>query len=177
MEYQPTHIIILVVEDDPLIRELLQNVLTDEGYQVIAATNGEEAITAIATVMPHLMTLDLDLLGISGEVMLKQLRRRDETRELPVAIISAKHPISKELRKLAQATITKPFNLDDLLAIIRKLIPHRHRSEPQQPPDYTQRHHTPQIHAQRGTLPPYHSDVMLKPLDLRRLGGFVAGTP
>jgi DNA-binding response OmpR family regulator len=73
--------------------------------------------------MPNLMTLDLDLLGISGEVMLKQLRQRDETRDLPVAIISAKHPISKELRKLAQATITKPFNLDDLLTIIKKLIP------------------------------------------------------
>ena len=123
MEHQPTHIIILVVEDDPLIRELLQNVLTDEGYQVIAATNGEEAITAIATVMPNLMTLDLDLPGISGEVLLKEVRQRDDTQELPVVIVSAKHPISQEIRKLAQAIVPKPFDIDEFLTVIRNIIP------------------------------------------------------
>ena len=119
----PSHIVILVVENNRLVRELLQDVLSDEGYQVIVATNSEEALTAIATIIPNLLTLELELPGISGEVMLKELRQRDDTRDLPVVIVSAKHPISKELRTLAQATITKPFDLDKFLAIIRKLIP------------------------------------------------------
>jgi DNA-binding response OmpR family regulator len=123
MEHQPTHVVILVVEDDPLVRELLQTVLTEEGYQVIAATNGEEALTTITTVYPNLMTLDLDLPGISGEVMLKELRQRDDTHELPVVIVSAKHPIPQEIRKLAQATVPKPFEIDKLLTVIRNIIP------------------------------------------------------
>jgi DNA-binding response OmpR family regulator len=123
MEHQPTHVVILVVEDDLLVRELLQTVLTEEGYQVIAAANGEEALTTITTVYPNLMTLDLDLPGISGEVMLKELRQRDDTHELPVVIVSAKHPISQEIRKLAQATVPKPFDIDKLLTVIRNIIP------------------------------------------------------
>jgi DNA-binding response OmpR family regulator len=122
-EHQSTHVIILVVEDDPLVRELLQTVLTEEGYQVIAASNGEEALTAITTIYPSLMTLDLDLPGISGELILKELRQRDDTHELPVVIVSAKHPIPQEIRKLAQATVPKPFDIDKLLTVIRDIIP------------------------------------------------------
>jgi DNA-binding response OmpR family regulator len=123
MEREPTHVVILVIEDDPLVRELLQNVLTEEGYQAIAATTGAEALTAMTTVMPHLITLDLDLPGITGDVILKELRQRDDTRDLPIVIISAKHPIPAEVRKLAQAVLPKPFDLDKLIATIEKLIP------------------------------------------------------
>ena len=122
MEQHAQHRIILVVEDDPRVCELLQDVLSDEGYTVIAATNGEEALATMATVQPRLITLDLDLPGISGELVLKELRQRDDTRELPIIIISAKHPIPTLVHTLAQAVVPKPFDIDTLISIIRNLI-------------------------------------------------------
>jgi DNA-binding response OmpR family regulator len=74
MMEEPTHVVILVVEDDPRVRELLTDVLSDEGYEVIAAANGDEALTTITTVWPALITLDLDLPGISGDLILQALR-------------------------------------------------------------------------------------------------------
>ena len=122
MEHQPTHVIILVVEDDLRVCELLHDVLTEEGYEVITAPTGEAALLTIATVRPNLITLDLDLPGISGETVLKELRQRDDARELPIVIVSAKHPIPAEVRKLAQAVVAKPFGLDELITTIRNLI-------------------------------------------------------
>jgi DNA-binding response OmpR family regulator len=55
--------------------------------------------------------------------MLKELRQRDDTHELLVVIVSAKHPISQEIRKLSQATVSKPFEIDKLLTVIRDIIP------------------------------------------------------
>ena len=117
------HVIILVVEDDPLIRTLLTDVLTDEGYTVVAAETGEQTLSAITTVWPRLITLDLDLPGISGELILDQLRRRDETRALPVVVVTATEPIPASVRRLAQAIVPKPFDIDKLLTVIRKLVP------------------------------------------------------
>jgi DNA-binding response OmpR family regulator len=122
MEQHPQHSIILVVDDDPCVCALLQDVLSDEGYAVIVATNGEEALATLTTVRPHLMTLDLDLPGIMGELVLKELRQRDDTRELPIVIISANHSISAAVRTLAQAVVPKPFDIDTLISIIRNLI-------------------------------------------------------
>jgi two-component system, OmpR family, phosphate regulon response regulator PhoB len=119
MEAPSERVVILVVEDDPLARELLANVLTDEGYDVTAAETGEQALTTLGTVWPALITLDLDLPGIAGDVILAELRRRDETRTLPVIVVSAKHPIPRDVRELAQSVVPKPFDIDELLSVIR----------------------------------------------------------
>jgi DNA-binding response OmpR family regulator len=103
--------------------DLLQNVLTDEGYDVMAAQTGEQALTTVGTVWPALITLDLDLPGITGDMILAELRRRDETRALPVIIVSAKHPIPRDVRELADAIVPKPFDVDELLNVIRGLVP------------------------------------------------------
>jgi two-component system phosphate regulon response regulator PhoB len=97
-EVAPDRAVILVVEDDPLARDLLRIVLTDEGYDVMAAENGAQALAAIGTIWPDLLALDLDLPGVAGDVILAELRRRDETRELPVVIVSAKYPIPLDVR-------------------------------------------------------------------------------
>jgi two-component system phosphate regulon response regulator PhoB len=123
MTEQATRVVILVVEDDPRVRDLLLDVLTDEGYDVIATANGDEALTTITTVWPNLITLDLDLPGVSGAMILHALRERDETRALPVVIVSAKQRIPTDVRELAQAVIPKPFELDELLTIIKGFVP------------------------------------------------------
>jgi DNA-binding response OmpR family regulator len=116
-------VVILVVEDDPHVRELLAEVLSDEGYDVITAANGDEALTTITTVWPQLITLDLDLPGLSGALILQAMRQRDNTDTLPVVIVSAKHPIPAEVRNMAQAVIPKPFELEELLTIIKSFVP------------------------------------------------------
>jgi two-component system, OmpR family, phosphate regulon response regulator PhoB len=123
MTEESTRAVVLVVEDDPRVRELLTEVLSDEGYDVIPAANGEEALTTVTTVWPSLITLDLDLPGISGATILQALREQHETRELPVVIVSAKSHIAANVRELAQAVVSKPFELDDLIAIIRSFVP------------------------------------------------------
>jgi len=115
-------VVILVVEDDPRVRELLLDVLTEEGYDVIPAANGDEALMTITTVWPQLITLDLDLPGINGGLILQALRQRDDTRALPVVIVSAKHEIPAGVRELAQAVISKPFELDDLIATVKAFV-------------------------------------------------------
>jgi two-component system, OmpR family, phosphate regulon response regulator PhoB len=123
MTEESTRVVILVVEDDPRVRELLVEVLSDEGYDVIPAANGDEALTTITTVWPALITLDLDLPGVSGAMILQTLRERNETRDLPVVIVSAKHHVAADVRHLAQAVVPKPFELDELLTIIKGFVP------------------------------------------------------
>jgi two-component system, OmpR family, phosphate regulon response regulator PhoB len=122
MEAPQDRVVILVVEDDPLARDLLANVLTDEGYDVMAAENGEQALATLGTVWPALITLDLDLPGIAGDLILAELRQRDETRTLPVVVVSAKHPIPRDVRELAQAVVPKPFDIDELLSVIHGFV-------------------------------------------------------
>jgi two-component system phosphate regulon response regulator PhoB len=98
-------------------------VLTDEGFDVMGAENGEQALTALDTIRPALVTLDLDLPGVTGEQVLAELRRRDATHDLPVIIVSAKHPIPRNLRALAQELVAKPFDIDELLAVVYKFVP------------------------------------------------------
>jgi len=122
MTEELTRVVILVVEDDPRVRELLVEVLSDEGYDVIPAANGDEALTSITTVWPQLITLDLDLPGVSGATILQTLRERDETRALPIVIVSAKQRIPSDVRDMAQAVVPKPFVLEDLIATIKAFV-------------------------------------------------------
>src|SRR3954471_1555383 len=128
MELPPDRVVILVVEDDPLVRELLSSVLTDEGYEVMAAEHGQQALAAIGTIWPNLITLDLDLPGIAGDLILAELRLRTETHELPVVIVSAKHPIPSAVHTMAQAIVPKPFDIDELLTVVRRLAARRNQA-------------------------------------------------
>ena len=123
MEPEPNHIVILVIEDDPHVRTLLRDLFTEEGYQVLLAASGEKALVSLTTVRPDLITLDLDLPGINGAVVLRQLREQEETESLPVVLVSAKEGISREVQAQTQAIVRKPFDVDDLLAVVRRLLP------------------------------------------------------
>jgi two-component system, OmpR family, phosphate regulon response regulator PhoB len=118
MEASLGHTVIVVIEDDPYVRDLLCNVLSDEGYNVIAAANGEDALITLGTVCPALITLDLDLPGMTGTMILTELRRRHQTSDVPVVIVSAARDIGAEVRDMAQAVVGKPFDLDELLRVL-----------------------------------------------------------
>lgn len=114
--------VVLVVEDDPPVRDLLDDVLREEGYSVVTAHNGNVALQTLASLQVDLVTLDLDLPGLSGSELLEVLRNR-EIKIPPVIVITGEKPVGRQVKQVAQAVITKPFDIDDLIAAALRLLP------------------------------------------------------
>ena len=121
--------IVLVIEDDPPVRELLLDVLDEIDYEVVAAPDGAAALQIMRSLHVDLITLDLDLPGLTGSELLRVIHERT-SQAPPIIIISSGAPISRELQAQVQAVVNKPFDVDDLIATIRELLP---------PPTGTQR--------------------------------------
>ena len=106
---------ILVIDDDVPIGDMLEGVLTREGYRVSRAYSGTEGRLALGADRPDLALLDLMLPGLSGEELLPEIR------DLPVIIVSAKADIDGKVGLLlggAADYVTKPFDIRELLARI-----------------------------------------------------------
>lgn len=106
---------ILIVDDDVYISNLIEEALKKNGYKVIKAYSGTEALLLLKTEKPDLILLDLMLPGISGEEVLSQIT------DIPVVVISAKTGVDDKVGLLlggAVDYITKPFDVRELLARI-----------------------------------------------------------
>lgn len=106
---------IAIIDDDLPIGELLENVLHAEGYAVLRAYSGTEALLLLEKQRPDLVLLDLMLPGLSGEEVLPKIR------DIPVIVVSAKADAGDKAALLlggAADYITKPFALNELLARI-----------------------------------------------------------
>jgi CheY-like chemotaxis protein len=117
---------ILIVDDEPALREILASVLADEGYAVQTATDGRSALDLIAAAPPDLVITDLSMPRLDGWGLLAQVRQDDPT--LPVLLISAVHPSVSGRSPAAPdhtAFLAKPFDLDVLLERITRLIASR----------------------------------------------------
>jgi DNA-binding response OmpR family regulator len=118
---------ILVVEDDPGIRQGIADFLGFEGYTVDIAVNGEEALSYLRARRPSLMVLDLVMPVMNGPQLLERLRGEGIAAGVPVAIMTAAMPGASSL-PLADAYLSKPFDLDELLEVVR-----RHAGPPEHP--------------------------------------------
>lgn len=116
--------VVLVVEDDPPVRGLLSDVLEGEGYEVIAVHDGSTALQVLASLQVDLITLDLDLPGLSGSELLDVLRRR-KVKTPPVIVVTSTKPVQLHVREMAQLVINKPFDVDELLQGVLDLLPRR----------------------------------------------------
>jgi CheY-like chemotaxis protein len=107
---------ILVVDDDDSIREVLSEVLRDEGYGVVSASNGQQALSELRNHgQPDLMLLDLMMPVMSGWELLELLQSSADLSRIPVVIVSAMNaPEPYE-------HLTKPIDLDRLLATVSRL--------------------------------------------------------
>src|SRR5690349_11848905 len=86
----PVRKTVLVVEDEPDIRELVKYNLEREGFHVVEAENGEQGLAAVQRDKPALVLLDLMLPGMDGMEICRLLRGRPETSSLPIIILTAK---------------------------------------------------------------------------------------
>ena len=106
---------ILIVDDDIYIGNMLEEVLTKEGYKVSRTYSGTETVMLLSIEKPDLVLLDLMLPGLSGEEVLSKIKG------IPVIVISAKVDIDNKVELLLSGAadyITKPFNTKELLARI-----------------------------------------------------------
>ncbi len=113
---------ILVVDDDPDIREALVDVLTDHGYSARAVANGREALDYLrGGARPSLILLDLMMPVMDGLQFRQEQVGDPELRELPVFVISAGNDVSQSAAALGVAgAMRKPIDLDKLLDIVAR---------------------------------------------------------
>jgi two-component system phosphate regulon response regulator PhoB len=116
---------ILVVDDEPDIRELIRYNLQKEGYRVTTAATGEVALKAAGEQRPDAIVLDLMLPGIGGIEVCRRLKRDDRTRLIPVVMLTAKTEETDVVTGLeagADDYVTKPFSPRVLTARVKAML-------------------------------------------------------
>ena len=121
---------ILVIEDEKDIQTLLQYNLQQAGYDAVVCENGEDGLWLAIEHKPDLILLDWMLPLLSGIEVLRQLRNRSDTREIPVMMLTARGEEGDRLRGLdggADDYVTKPFSPAELVARIKAVPDHSAR--------------------------------------------------
>ncbi|MDA7792287.1 response regulator [bacterium] len=116
---------ILIIEDEAFIVEALRFLCEKEGWRVDAESDGAAALERISAVKPDIVLLDFMLPNMDGLDILKALRRRDATKDLPIMMLTAKGQMrERNLAELAGVTcfMTKPFSNAELVAQLRLMI-------------------------------------------------------
>lgn len=113
---------ILVVDDEPDIRRLVEEALTGAGYEVATAANGREAVRVSSTFLPDLVLLDVMMPDADGFTVCERLREKPASLHSPVIFLTARREIDAKLtgfRKGAVDYVTKPFHIRELLARVQ----------------------------------------------------------
>lgn len=108
---------ILVVEDDPDLREVITEVLSDEGYRVFEAIDGQRALERIETIAPDLVLSDIRMPRLTGIELAERLRQRRDPIPIVLMSTSSNAPAGGGFMFLA-----KPFAIDDLVALVARVL-------------------------------------------------------
>ena len=114
--------VVLVVEDEPAQREVLAFNLDAEGYDVVQAANGEEALIMVDEVMPDIIVLDWMMPNLSGIEVCRRLKMRSATRGISIIMLSAKSEEVDRVRGLetgADDYVIKPYSIVELMARVK----------------------------------------------------------
>jgi len=116
---------ILVVDDDDDIREVMQELLVGEGFQVDVARDGMDALGKLEVeASPPLILLDMMMPRMDGEAFLKALRAKPALAKASVVVISGNGAAREKADNLqAAGCLVKPFELDELLEVVRRIVP------------------------------------------------------
>ena len=119
------HPTVLVVEDEPAQREVLAYNLEAEGFDVVKAADGDEALLLVAETTPDIIVLDWMLPGISGIEICRRLKSRSKTAEIPVIMLPARSEEVDRVRGLetgADDYVVKPYSVMELMARVRNQL-------------------------------------------------------
>ena len=134
---------ILVVDDEPPIRRFLRTSLAAQGYRVLEAASGKEALSRIRIDRPDVLILDLGLPDVDGIDVIRIVR---QTSKLPIIVLSSRDNERGKVEALdlgADDYVTKPFGMDELMARIRSALRHpgarRRLARPGDRPEFRRR--------------------------------------
>ncbi len=122
---------ILVVEDEQAIREMLEMVLENGGFEIISVDCAERAIESLSDQIPDLILLDWMLPGISGIELEKRLKKSDSYNAIPIILLTARGEEEDKIKGLetgADDYITKPFSPRELIARIKAVVRRTNKS-------------------------------------------------
>lgn len=114
--------LILVVDDERPIVEMLRLVLEEEGYQVLSAHNGKEGLRCLETARPAVILCDLMMPVLDGRQMCQHLQSDQRYRSIPFVLMSAVVKAVNHLDCHYAALLAKPFDLDEVLSTVEKLV-------------------------------------------------------
>jgi CheY-like chemotaxis protein len=113
---------VLVVENDPDMRELVQVMLDERGYRVLTAAEGQEALAKVQEEMPGVILLDMKMPGMNGWEF-AQVFRAQHGHAAPIVVLTAAQDASLRAQEIgAEGYLDKPFDMDDLIGTVRRYI-------------------------------------------------------
>jgi DNA-binding response OmpR family regulator len=122
---------VLVVDDEGIIRDLLNVFLPTKGFKVILAANGEEALEIAKKRVPKVILLDMKMPGIDGLETCRRLRAEEKTRYTPIILVTGFGAEKLEADDAgADDLINKPFDMEDLALRLKSAIRIRHLTGP-----------------------------------------------
>lgn len=112
---------VLIVDDELEMLEILSTVLEDEGYSVLVASNINDAMQRFLAQTPDIVISDVRMPGGNGDELLRQLRT--QTKDIPIVLVTGHSDFSIEeaLNEGADALLAKPFSLDELITVVKRL--------------------------------------------------------
>lgn len=117
---------IMTVDDSPTVRMVLNEALSGAGYQVVEASDGQDAMDKLSDTEIDLLVTDLNMPTMCGVELIKQVRNKPGNRFMPIIMLTAEsQPELKDAGKKAGASgwITKPFLPEQLLSVIKMVCP------------------------------------------------------
>ena len=116
---------ILIVDDDPHNRQLLEVMLAPEGYQIVTAATGEDALAIVAQQPPDLILLDVMMPGMDGYQVVARIKSNLATQHIRILMLSALNDRNSKMHGIstgAEDFLTKPVNRAELCARVRSLL-------------------------------------------------------
>lgn len=115
---------VLIIEDEPEIAMILKEVLTEEGYEVTAVSDGVSGLKHLRDYPhPEIVLMDLFIPGISGKGVIEAMRTDPELMEIPVVVMTGAVPTLRDFPDVInyQALLSKPFDLAEVIRIVHQL--------------------------------------------------------
>src|SRR6202166_2799351 len=124
---------ILIVDDEPQIRRVMRTTLSSNGYAVLEAKTGEEALEIIRKERPELVLLDVNMPGIGGLEVCREIRDQSDVAIIMLTVSNSEHDKVLALDAGADDYVVKPFGMEELLARIRAALRRTSSAEPVAP--------------------------------------------
>ncbi|WP_424357928.1 response regulator transcription factor [Methanocella sp. MCL-LM] len=125
---------IMIVDDEPDVVDLVKIVLKSEGYEVVTANSGKEALDKIGNELPDLVLLDIMMPQMDGWEVYNHIKSNSKTKDIPVAMLTAKSQSIDKMIGLhvvqVDDYITKPFGRAELLERVKKILSEKGRLQP-----------------------------------------------